>query len=187
VLVNAAGPWVNQVLEKIWPRLKPRAVELVQGTHLVLDAPLKHGIYYLEAPRDGRAVFAMPWQDKLLLGTTETPYIGDPAAVAPLAQERDYLLETLAHYFPNYRDARVVDEFAGLRVLPADGASAFRRPRETVLYTDRAQRPRMLTICGGKLTAYRATAQKIMDRIQTSLPRRRTVASTRRLPLTTRD
>jgi glycerol-3-phosphate dehydrogenase len=187
VLVNAAGPWVNQVLEKVWPRIKPRAIELVQGTHLVLDTPLKHGIYYLEAPRDGRAVFAMPWQDKLLLGTTETPYTGDPAAVAPLAQERDYLLETLAHYFPHYRDARVVDEFAGLRVLPADGASAFRRPRETVLYTDRAQRPRMLTICGGKLTAYRATAQKIMDRLQASLPHRRAVASTKRLPLTTRD
>jgi glycerol-3-phosphate dehydrogenase len=183
-LVNAAGPWVNQVLEKVWPRIKPRAIELVQGTHLVLDTPLKHGIYYLEAPRDGRAVFAMPWQDRLLLGTTETPYTGDPAAVTPLAQERDYLLETLAHYFPNHRDARVVDEFAGLRVLPDDGGSAFKRPRDTVLHTDRKARPRILTIYGGKLTAYRATAEQVLRRLQASLPAHRTMVSTRRLRLT---
>ncbi|MGE0372495.1 MAG: FAD-dependent oxidoreductase, partial [Gammaproteobacteria bacterium] len=100
VLINAAGPWVNTVLEKIRPHMEPRAIELVQGAHLLIDGALNRGIYYMEAPRDGRAVFAMPWQGKLLLGTTETPYAGDPAAVTPRQQEQDYLLETLAHYFP---------------------------------------------------------------------------------------
>jgi glycerol-3-phosphate dehydrogenase len=186
VLVNAAGPWVNQVLAKIRPRVEPRRVELVQGTHLVLDGALSRGVYYMEAPRDGRAVFAMPWQDRLLLGTTETPYAGDPAAVAPLPQEQDYLLETLAHYFPHYRSAphaRVLDAFAGLRVLPRDGASAFQRPRDTVLHTDRAERPRVLTLYGGKLTAYRATAENVMRRLRSSLPERPAITSTRALRL----
>lgn len=185
-LVNAAGPWVNQALAKIRPAVAPLDIELVQGAHLVLDGALTRGIYYMEAPRDGRPVFAMPWQGKLLLGTTETPYAGDPAAVAPLAQEREYLLETLAHYFPAYRSAphtRVLDAFAGLRVLPRDGASAFSRPRDTVLHTDRAKRPRVLTIYGGKLTAYRTTAEKVLQELTPSLPERVITASTRALPL----
>lgn len=184
-LVNAAGPWVNEVLAKVRPEVERRDVELVQGTHLVLDGSLARGIYYMEAPRDGRAVFAMPWQGKLLLGTTETSYAGDPAAVAPLPQEQEYLLETLAHYFPQYRaaPARILDAFAGLRVLPRDGASAFRRPRDTLLHTDRAKRPRLLTIYGGKLTAYRATAEKIMQRLETALPARKAAVSTRELRL----
>lgn len=184
VLINAAGPWVNAVLEQIRPRMEPRAIELVQGAHLLIDGDLHRGIYYMEAPRDGRAVFAMPWQGRLLLGTTETPYAGDPAAVAPRQQEQDYLLETLAHYFPHYRSApaRVLDAFAGLRVLPRDGA-AFRRPRDTVLHTDRADRPRVLTIYGGKLTAYRATAEKIMQQLAPALTVRKVIASTRGLRL----
>jgi glycerol-3-phosphate dehydrogenase len=185
VLVNAAGPWVNQVLEQIHPRIEPRAIELVQGTHLVLQGRLSHGIYYMEAPGDSRAVFAMPWQGRLLLGTTETPYTGDPAAVVPLPQEQMYLLETLAHYFPgDHSPPQVVAAFAGLRVLPAAGVSAFRRPRETLLHTDRAPRPRVLTIYGGKLTSYRATAERIMARLTTLPARTHAPASTRTLPLT---
>lgn len=186
VLVNAAGPWVNQVLAKIRPHIEPRRIELVQGTHLVLDGAVTHGIYYMEAPRDGRAVFAMPWNGNLLLGTTETPYTGEPATVAPLPQEQDYLLETLSHYFPAYRSAqhaRIIDAYTGLRVLPRNDTTAFKRPRDTVLHTDRLDRPRVLTIYGGKLTSYRATAEKVIKRLQSNLPEGNAIASTRRLQL----
>lgn len=186
VLVNAAGPWVNQVLAKVRPHIEPLSIELVQGTHLVLDGALNRGIYYMEAPRDGRAVFAMPWHGKLLLGTTETPYAGDPATVTPLPQEQEYLLETLAHYFPTYRPpshARIIDTFAGLRALPSDGNATFKRPRDTVLHIDRPDHPRALTIYGGKLTAYRATAEKVIQRLQANLPERKAIASTRKLRL----
>ena len=167
------------------------AISLIQGTHLVLDGRLEQGIYYMEAPGDGRAVFAMPWRGRLLLGTTETPYTGDPAGVAPLPRERDYLLETLAHYFPAWRRGaaeRVREAWAGLRVLPGDADEpAFRRPRDVVLDTDRPERPRLLSIYGGKLTAYRATAEKVMRRLRASLPSRTAVASTRTLPLVDPD
>ncbi len=183
VLVNAAGPWVNDILARIRPRVPALALERVQGAHLVLDARLTQGIYYMEAPRDRRAVFAIPWQGRLLLGTTETPFHGDPATVAPLAQERDYLLECLARHFPGQAQAPVIDAFAGLRVLPAGRGSAFDRPRETMFGTDRAQRPRVLTICGGKLTTWRATADKALRRLAPSLPTRTPVAMTNTLPL----
>lgn len=186
VLVNAAGPWVNAILSKISPPSSALDIELVQGTHILVPGTLTQGIYYVEAPRDRRAVFIMPWRDDTLIGTTETPYRGDPAAVHALEEEKAYLLETLAHYFParavGHR-ADGVTAYAGLRVLPAGASTPFARSRETVLHVDRPDGPRLLSIYGGKLTAYRATADKVMDRLARSLPRRTPVADTRIMEL----
>ncbi len=185
VLINAAGPWAGQVLKRITPASEPLPVDLVQGAHIVLEGGLRQGVYYLEAPGDGRAVFAMPWQGRVMVGTTETPFTGDPAAVAPKPEEIDYLLRTLGHYFPAYQQHRRedVEAFAGLRVLPAGKDAAFTRSRETVLHPASDPRPRLLTIYGGKLTAYRATAEAVMKRLQTVLPRRKALADTTRLKL----
>lgn len=186
VLVNAAGPWANEVLARITPPPTAQAVDLVQGSHILLEGRLEAGCYYMEAPRDRRAVFALPWQGRILVGTTELPYRGDPAKVTPTEEEMDYLLETFGHYFPAWRapgrDA-IRGAFAGLRVLPAAPGSAFNRPRETILHPDRNRRPRLLTIYGGKLTAYRATAEKVMARLAGSLPDRRPRGDTRKLLL----
>ena len=167
-LVNAGGPWVNEVLNNISPAATPRPVELVQGTHLHLAQPAPPGVFYVEAPRDGRAVFVMPWKGQTLAGTTENGYSGDPARVTALDSEITYLLETCAHYFPR-ADLTVVDHFAGLRVLPAGAGSAFKRPRDTVLHGEPAL-PGLLSIYGGKLTGYRATAEKVLTRLQPWLP-----------------
>lgn len=184
VIVNAAGPWVNHVLEKFSPQPDKVEMDLVQGAHLVIDGRLDKGIYYMEAPRDHRAVFAMPWQEHLLLGTTETVFEGDPAAVAPLPQEQDYLLETLRHYFPKFSGGcEVLSSFAGLRVLPKGRGRAFGRSRETILATDRDDYPRVLSIYGGKLTAYRATAEKVMERVMPSLALAPRNADTREIML----
>ncbi len=61
-LVNASGPWANLVLAKLEPTVGTLPMQLVQGTHIVVPATPSHGVYYLEAPADGRAVFVMPWQ-----------------------------------------------------------------------------------------------------------------------------
>jgi glycerol-3-phosphate dehydrogenase len=70
-----------------------------------------------------------------------------------------------------------------LRVLPAKGGSPFGRSRETILHPDHPGKPRVLTIYGGKLTAYRATAAAVMARLRPSLPSRNAVAATETLPL----
>lgn len=185
VLVNAAGPWAHDVLARIAPEPPRFRYNLVQGTHILVSGALTRGIYYVEAPRDRRAVFVMPWHGHTLIGTTETHYHGDPANVQPLEDEVDYLWETLVHYFPRYGAGprALLDSFAGLRVLPARAGAPSSHPRETVLYPDRVRRPRVLTIYGGKLTAYRATAAAVMARIAPSLPERRPAIDTRRLPL----
>jgi len=182
VLVNAGGPWVNTIAERISPTPATVAIDLVQGSHLILDSRLEKGCYYLEAPQDQRAIFLLPWGDQSLLGTTEQQYYGDPAAVTPAQQEVDYLLEVMRHYFPN-RPQHVVDSFAGVRVLPASDSAAFRRTRETRLPVDSSTRPRVLSIVGGKLTGYRATAQKVMKRLRLTLPARQSRADTSTLVL----
>jgi len=184
-LVNAAGPWVEQVLAAIAPTPPRLPVQLVQGTHLVLDAELKAGMYYLEAPADGRAVLAMPWQGRILLGTTELPFAGDPGDVAPTGEERRYLLDVLGHYFPDWYNPPppLAEAFAGLRVLPAGSGQPFSRPRETRFVTDDSPRPRLVTIYGGKLTTYRWAAAAALHRVAGVLPARPSVADTARLPL----
>ena len=72
------------------------------------------GIYYVESPTDGRAVFVMPWDGATLIGTTETPYHGDPDDVQPCPQEEEYLLAVVRHYFP---------ALAGLTATTLPGAS----------------------------------------------------------------
>jgi glycerol-3-phosphate dehydrogenase len=188
VVVNAAGPWVNTVLARVQPWLPPVAVELVQGAHIVLAGRLVRGVYYLESPRNRRPVFAIPWHtpeggDAVLVGTTETTFVGDPKDVQPLPEEQAYLRETYEYYFSASRAADMLASFAGLRVLPRGDHSHASRPRETRLWPDRKQAPRLLTIYGGKLTAYRATAENVMHLLRDSLPARKPVADTRRLHL----
>jgi glycerol-3-phosphate dehydrogenase len=186
VLVNAAGPWADRVARLITPAISVPALECVQGTHLVLPGTLSRGIYYLESPHDGRAVFVMPWKGQLMVGTTETRYEGDPALVAPTPAETHYLLGVLKHYFPRWRamaESDLIESFAGLRVLPAGPDRAFSRSRETQLIADRARQPRVLSIYGGKLTTWRAVSERALNQIAGSLPQRPAVARTDQLPL----
>ncbi len=181
-LVNAAGPWVNEVLLAIAPRTDALPVELVAGTHVILQRRLTRGVYYTEAPADGRAVFIMPWgEDQTLVGTTERSYRGDPAQVEPTSTEIDYLLETVRHYFPAYASLAPVGAFAGLRVLPAAQSNAFSRSRDTRLHCTHGGR--VLSIFGGKLTAYRANAERVMALLRTVLPERIARADTATLKL----
>jgi len=186
VLVNAAGPWASRVSRLVKPEPPVPPLELVQGTHIILPGGMQRGIYYVESPEDGRAVFVIPWKGAVMVGTTEMPFEGDPDHVRPLAAEIDYLLAVLARYFPAWRGAdatAVASAFAGLRVLPAGRDGAFHRRRETMLEVDDLRRPRFLAVYGGKLTGWRATAARTLERLRPSLPARRPRADTRTLYL----
>ena len=183
-LVNASGPWVNSVLNRVEPAPDTLAIDLVQGTHLVVPGNLQQGMYYLEAPQDQRAVFAMPWQGNILLGTTESLFSGDPSTVQPLEEEIRYLLAVYNHYFENTLDrSQVMAAFAGLRVLPKSEDTAFKRSRDTLLHIDEVNCPRVLSIYGGKLTSHRATAEQVIRRLKPLLPKRKKLADTRTLSL----
>jgi glycerol-3-phosphate dehydrogenase len=186
VLVNAAGPWAVQVARAVQPPIHIPDVDLVQGTHIVLPMQVTRGIYYVESPSDGRAVFVMPWRGATLVGTTETPYRGEPDQVHPLAEEEEYLLGVARHYFraaAAFTRADIAERFAGLRVLPAASQKAFDRSRETLFTADRDPHPRVLGIYGGKLTGWRAAAAHVLERIGPSLTEKPRRASTDQLVL----
>ncbi len=190
VIVNAAGPWVADVLERIQPAADIRPIELIQGAHIIVPGTVSRGCYYMESRRDGRVVFVMPWKGQTLVGTTETRFTGSPDDAVALQSEKNYLGAILTYHFPRYREAIAaghVESFAGLRVLPAGEGHAFHRSREVVLDTDRQQAPRMLSIYGGKLTTWRTTAKKILRRLSGSLPDRQAVADTAEIMLRSSD
>jgi glycerol-3-phosphate dehydrogenase len=193
VLVNAAGPWVNRVAARVSPGPPRRTIDLVGGSHIELEGVLERGIYYTEAA-DRRAVFSVPWKGRTMVGTTERelpPEDREPHPdmhrLAPTDEEVEYLRATFARHFPG-RSTEVLAAWAGLRVLPHGSGDAFDRPRDVTLVSDASEReggaPSYLAIYGGKLTGYRATAEKVLRALRRTLParERRADTATLRLP-----
>jgi len=184
-VVNAAGPWVNTVNEHVTSvqnKIASLGCELVQGSHLVLKSPVVNACYYLESPSDQRAVFLLPWKGGSLLGTTEHVFKGDLLRLKCLPSEQDYLLAVAQHYFPN-KTFDIANVMTGLRVLPQSSGNIFKRSRDTVLVTDDEQQPRLVSLYGGKLTVYRATADKVLQKLKRTLPAKKALASTTEIVL----
>lgn len=177
MLINATGPWVNETIARC-NGTQQLPMECIQGTHLILETQISDECFYLEAPRDGRAVFVLPWYGKTLLGTTETPFHDTPDNTRPQQTEIDYLLDTLRYYFPQ-ADCSIEQAFSGLRVLPKDTERAFSRSRDTRYLDEQG----LLSLYGGKLTAYRATCEKLLPWLQQYCGKRTAVADTHTLPL----
>jgi len=197
-LINAAGPWVNRVAEKVETKPAQIAVETVQGTHIILDLPAPPACIYCEAPQDGRPVFVLPWYGQTMVGTTEKLFSGDPADVAPSEEEEKYLLEVYNHCMntavvanasEEINESHIVERFAGLRVLPMAAGSANKRSRDTLFVecglkaSSANEMPGYLAIYGGKLTAYRKTAEKIQQRLRAVLGDNAGAVSTRDIRL----
>jgi glycerol-3-phosphate dehydrogenase len=165
MLVNASGPWINHVLQRVSPPLTQVDVDLVQGTHIVVNEKISDQCFYLESPSDHRAVFVLPWQGKTLIGTTETEFKGEPENTKPLDSEIEYLLAAVHHHFPQ-QALTVSESFSGLRVLPDSSLlPAFLRSREVMINIEEG----LISIYGGKLTAWRATAERVLREIENQL------------------
>lgn len=186
IVVNASGPWVADMHARLCDAA-PLIISLVQGAHIVLPGQLKQP-FYLESPDDQRAVFVLPWKDRILVGTTESAFEGDPAEVNACAAEIEYLLKIYNHYFKHsYTTDDVIETFAGLRVLPAGEGTAFSRSRDTFFIRNDKSRPRVISILGGKLTAYRSAAEKLVNSLKPFLPRTKAIADTAHLSLPSVD
>lgn len=186
-LVNASGPWINKVAERVEPEVKKLPIDLVQGSHLILDVDAPDGCFYLESEDDGRAVFVLPWYGKVMVGTTET-LCGDVPELCETRQEEvAYLLRVFNAYFPELgvTEKNIVQTMAGLRVLPkaeSESAIANKQPRET-RFVVAGRKPMYLAVYGGKLTSYRATSEKVVKKLVSALPKRETAAETEKLTL----
>lgn len=162
VLVNATGPWVNQLLQAV-AGIEPRhRVRLDKGSHIVVSRLFAHDSAYLFQNADGRVVFAIPFErDFTLIGTTEQDYLGDPANVAISDAEIRYLLNSSNAYLRSPVSAdQVVWSYSGVRTLiEQPGAEARKLSREYALDLDQSSGAPILTVYAGKLTTYRRVAE----------------------------
>ena len=178
-VVNATGPWVDRVRRLEDPRAAPTA-RLSKGVHVVvpLERPWSAA---LTIPHDRvRVTFAIPWEGVLLLGTTDTPYDGEPGDVRVTEDEIATVLGEAARAVDGRLLARerVRASFAGLRVLPGAGEDTVGARRETLFVRGPAG---MLSIAGGKLTTYRRIALGALEALRAELGLHR--VDTRPVPL----
>jgi glycerol-3-phosphate dehydrogenase len=173
-LVNAAGPWVAEVLGRVPDVVADRSLRLVKGSHLVVPKlyPGDHA-FMLQNP-DRRIVFTVPYEGKFtLIGTTDDVWEGAPGKAQISAEETRYLLDTAARYFANPPgEADVVWSYAGIRPLYDDkkgNASAVTRDYVLDLDGDEDRAP-MLSIFGGKITTYRKLAEHAMAELARFFP-----------------
>ena len=169
VLVNAGGPWVEQVLAS-GAGVNARAkVRLVQGSHIVVKRLYEHDRAYMFQNADGRIVFVIPYQDDFtLIGTTDRDYHGDPAKVKATQEEIKYLCDAVSEYLATpVKPEDVVWDYAGVRPLYDDGASeAKAATRDYVFELDTPGGAPLLSIYGGKITTYRRLAEEALERLE---------------------
>ncbi|MEU4211158.1 glycerol-3-phosphate dehydrogenase/oxidase [Streptomyces sp. NPDC026206] len=163
VVLNATGPWVDH-LRKLEDKGAAPSIRLSKGAHIVMKrkSPWKAA---MATPIDKyRITFALPWEDQLLLGTTDTAYEGDPADVHATEADIQQILDEAAF---SIKDADLDPSlmtyaFAGLRALPGGPGDVSQAKRETVVSEGKGG---MLSVAGGKWTTYRHIGRTVMKKL----------------------
>jgi glycerol-3-phosphate dehydrogenase len=165
VVVNAAGPWVDELREKNNSR-SGKSLHLTKGVHIVVPyhrLPVRQAIYF-DVP-DGRMIFAIPRGRTSYIGTTDTDYKGDKNDVRATLEDVRYLIHAVNETFPavHLTVADVESSWAGLRpLIHEEGKSASELSRKDELFESESG---LISIAGGKLTGYRKMAERVVDRI----------------------
>jgi glycerol-3-phosphate dehydrogenase len=173
VVVNAAGPWVEDVLRRTGRNAESR-VRLVKGSHIVTRKFWEGDQAYLLQNSDKRVIFVNPYEgDLALIGTTDIPVEGNADAVRIDGSEIDYLLAVVNRYFEaTLSPADIVHAFSGVRPLYDDKAadpSAVTRDYVFDVDAPEGQAP-LLSIYGGKITTYRKLAEHALEKLAPFLP-----------------
>lgn len=173
-LVNAGGPWVEDIIRNRVRMNTSDKIRLVRGSHIVTRKLFEHPKPYIFQQGDGRIVFAIPYEtDFTLIGTTDAEHEGDPSTAVCTQEESDYLREAVSEYFEKpVTQEDIVWTYAGVRPLYDDGASsATAATRDYVLKLEgEAGEAPMLNIFGGKITTYRRLSEKAMEHLRVALP-----------------
>ncbi len=166
-VVNATGVWADRIRRgELRPEAELPRITPSRGTHVTLrheDLPLNAGA--IVPVRDGRSIFALPWQGRTLVGTTDNNYDGDLEHVRPAARDINYLLGAVNDFFgASLGPGDATGAYAGVRPLVSSGDSrkSVDISRKAELYETSSG---LITITGGKLTTWRRMARLVVDRI----------------------
>jgi glycerol-3-phosphate dehydrogenase len=172
IIVNAAGPWVAEVLHRCGIAEAHAALRLVKGSHIVVKRLYDGEQAYLLQNDDRRVVFVLPFAGSFtLIGTTDMPFAGDPRGVAIDAEETRYLCRAVSAWFArSVVPEDVVWSYAGVRPLHDDRAkNAAAVTRDYLLDID-AKGPPLLSVFGGKITTYRRLAEHALQKLDRFRP-----------------
>ena len=173
-VMNCTGPWADRVCQRSSLRMAKPMVGGVRGSHIVLPrfAAAPNAALYSEAT-DGRPVFVLPWNDQIMVGTTEVPDSGDPSRTTPAAEEIEYLLRAVTQLFPKSKISAqdIKYAFAGVRPLPYtpdNSPSAITRRHFLHDHADDGA-ARMISVIGGKLSTAASLARECARKIGISV------------------
>lgn len=173
-VINCTGPWVDRICQRSTVRTGKPLVGGVRGSHIVLPrfAGAPNAALYTEAA-DGRPVFVIPWNDQIMVGSTEVPDTGDPAKTTPSQEEIDYLLRTVTQLFPKAKlsPQQIKYAFAGVRPLPNSQDKPSAITRRHILHDHSSDgAARMISVIGGKLTTAASLARECARKIGIRVP-----------------
>ncbi len=172
-VVNAAGPWVNDVVGRVAGSNSRRNVRLVKGSHIIVPKFWSGQQAYLVQNHDKRVIFINPYEgDKALIGTTDIPYEGPPEEVRADEGEIDYLLSAVNRYFKEkLRRSDVLESFSGVRPLFDDGkGNPSAVTRDYVFDLDETGGAPLLNVFGGKITTFRKLSEHALQRLAKFFP-----------------
>jgi glycerol-3-phosphate dehydrogenase len=162
--INATGPWLDRTIAPLRRTARP-LLRLTKGIHIVTPRATEHA-HVLFAKRDGRLFFVVPWLDSTIVGTTDTDYEGDPAVASATEDDVRYLQDEAHRAFPKAPFNEIYFTWAGVRALVREeGVSEGQVSRKHALF-DHDRRDGVagvLSVVGGKITAYRAIAEEMTD------------------------
>ncbi len=186
VVINAAGPWVDQLLRES-DSDSPRLIGGTKGSHLIV-APFPgapDSAIYVEAETDHRPFFIIPWNNKYLIGTTDSRYEGDLDHVRIDNEEIDYLLRETNRVVPTAGLTRrqILYTYSGVRPLPFTGDKDEQSITRKHFIRADLQIENLFSIVGGKLTTYRSLAEQTVDLVLKKLRRKSLGPTTDRKPL----
>lgn len=179
VIVNAAGPWVADMLSGVVGSNNTSKIRLVKGSHIIVPRQFDHDRCFIFQNGDGRIVFAIPYEDDFtLIGTTDVDFQDDLGKVEISEDEISYLCKAASEYLEKaITPDDVVHTYSGVRPLYDDGAKdAKAATRDYVLELDGGEdRPAVLSVFGGKITTYRKLAEQVLAKLEPLLPFKRGV------------
>tara|TARA_B100001939_G_scaffold56552_1_gene45702 strand:+ start:3912 stop:5063 length:1152 start_codon:yes stop_codon:yes gene_type:complete len=172
ILINAAGPWINETVNNVLKINAKKSIRLVRGSHIITKKLYEEEVAFTLQNDDNRIVFVIPYKGEYsLIGTTEVD-VDTPDNPSISDEEKIYLINTINnHFIKQISQEDIVETYSGIRPLIEDFKEASKVTRDYVfdLNSENNMTP-LLNIYGGKLTTYRKLSEKVMEELSPYLP-----------------
>ena len=172
ILINAAGPWINEILNNVIKINTKKPIRLVRGSHIITKKLYEEEVAFTLQNYDNRIVFVIPYKNEYsLIGTTEVD-VSTPENPLISDEEKTYLINCINNYFiKQISNQDIVETYSGIRPLIEDYKEATKVTRDYIFDLDvQNKNSPLLNIYGGKLTTYRKLSEKVMEVLNPHLP-----------------